>query len=388
MGAPLRLTPLWEQLDVQVAAGRFPGYVAGVSYRGEVQVHASGTLAADGAGPVRADSLFRVASLTKPVAGALTLALAEDGVISLDEEVGRLLPELAAPRVLADPAGPLTDTVPASRPVAVRDLLTMTFGLGWLQDPTPLQQAVAEAGLAPGPLPPAVGHDEFMARLGSLPLAYQPGERWLYHTGSDVLAVLLARAVGRPLSEVLRERVLGPLGMADTGFRAADPGRLATSYAPGERGLTVFDPPEGSFARPPVFESLSCGLVSTVPDQLAFLSALLAGGRGVLSPGSVALMTSDRLTAAQRAGAAGVLEPGCSYGLHVGVAVERTSPWNTPGRFGWDGGLGTTAWADPAREVVGVLFTQRMMSGATGEFDGFWRCLSSCLPPGPVGPRR
>ncbi|GAB7193455.1 serine hydrolase [Kineococcus sp. NUM-3379] len=378
--------PVWDLLDGQVASGHLPGYAAAVWSDGRTHVRCGGSTALGGPRPVRPDTLFRTSSLTKPVAGALTLALAEDGVLGLDDEVARWLPELAAPRVLADPAGPLGETVPARRPVLVRDLLTMTFGLGWLQDPTPLQQAVWNAGLAPGPLPPAMGHDEFAARLGSLPLAHQPGERWLYHTGSDVLAVLLARATGRPLGQVLAERVLEPLGMTSTAFRAQDPARLATAYAPGPDGLEVFDPPEGVFARQPVFESLSSGLVSTAGDHLAFLVALLTGGGGVLSAGSVREMTSDQLTAAQRAGAAGMLDPGCSWGLDVEVAVGPGHPWSTPGRFGWSGGLGTTAYADPARGLLGVLFTQRMMSGEPGEFDVFWRRLHDCVPaPAPAG---
>ncbi|PPK92462.1 CubicO group peptidase (beta-lactamase class C family) [Kineococcus xinjiangensis] len=381
MSAGLR--PLWDLLDGQVAAGRMPGYVAAVRHRGEAHVRAGGSAALGDAEPLQPGALFRIASLTKPVAAVLTLALVEDGVLALDDEVGRWLPELAAPRVLAEPAGALHATVAARRPVVVRDLLTMTFGLGHLEDPAPLRRAMEEAGLAPGPLPPAVGHDEFLARLGALPLAHQPGERWLYHTGYDVLAVLLARATGRPLGEVLAERVLHPLGMTSTGFWTREPQRLTTSYAPAtEGGLEPFDAPGGVFAAPPAFESLSCGLLSTAADHLTFLTALLDGGRGVLSRESVALMTSDRLGPGQRASAAAMLEPGCSWGLGVEVAVEPGRPWSTPGRFGWCGGLGTTGYADPARQVAAVLFTQRMMGGPEGGFDAFWACLHSCLAEG------
>ncbi|GAA4982239.1 serine hydrolase domain-containing protein [Kineococcus glutinatus] len=372
--------PVRDLLDGRVAAGDVPGYVAAISHRGRVEVLVGGAHSPGGA-PLRPDAQFRTASLTKPVAGVLVCALVEDGVLALDDEVARWLPELAAPRVLRDPGGPLADTVAAHRPVLVRDLVTMTFGLGWVDEPGPLRNAVADAGLEPGPFPPEVGHDEFAARLGALPLAHQPGERWMYHTGSDVLAVLLARATGRPLGEVLDERVLRPLGMTSTAFRATDPGRVATLWETGPGGaLRVMAAPDP--AAPPVFESLSCGLLSTAQDLLALFTALLAGGRGVLSAASVVAMTSDQLTPAQRAAAGDGLDPGTSWGLHTGVTVEPVRAWDTVGRFGWSGGLGTTAYADPAHDLVAVLMTQRLWSGDPEEFDAFHRCMHSCLPGG------
>ena len=376
--AAAALAPVWELLDARVESGHLPGYVAAVATAAGTEVRCGGRAHPGDRVPLHPGARFRTSSLTKPVAGALVLALAEDGALALDDEVRRWLPELAHPRVLADPAGPLEETVPARRPVLVRDLLTMTFGLGWLQDDTPLQRAVWNAGLAPGPLAPAMAPDEYAARLGALPLAHQPGERWLYHTGFDVLSVVVARATGRTVADVLAERVLEPLGMSATGFWA-DPELLVTACAPAPGGgLEVFDPPGGEFGAPPPFESLATGLVSTAEDVLRFLTALLRGGGGVLRPESVALLTSDALTPAQRAGAAGELDPGSSWGLGVQVAVEPGQPWNPPGRFGWYGGLGTSAFADPSRGTAAVLLTQRMMSGDPGEFDGFWRRLHAC----------
>src|SRR4051812_5024824 len=163
---------------------------------------------------MRPDTLFRIASLTKLFAGALTLALVEDGALALDGEVGTWLPELAAPRVLTDPAGPLDDTVAAERPITVRHLLTNTAGLGFVPQAGPLQDAIGARGLAPGALPPSLSPDEYLARVGELPLAGQPGSAWNY--SSDVLSVLLARAAGRPADRLLAERITGPLGLADT----------------------------------------------------------------------------------------------------------------------------------------------------------------------------
>ena len=379
MSLPSRFVTVWSLLQAQVEQDRVPGYAAAVRYRGDVEVRTGGCLELGGTRPVAPDSLFRLASLSKPVAGVLTLALAADGVLDLDEPVGRWLPELAAPRVLARPGGPLTETVPADRPITVRHLLTATAGFGGLWDGSPLDQAVVDAGLGPGPLPPQLPADEFMARLGALPLAAQPGERWLYHVSTEALSVLLARATGRPLADLVAERVTGPLGLTDTGFLAADPARLTAAYLPGDGGLDLLDPPDGLAARPPVFPGLAAGLVSTAPDLLAFLGALADGGAPVLTPDAVAAMTTDALTTAQRESAPAFFPPGTSWGLQVGVDTGGGEPWRTPGRWGWDGGTGTTGWVDPARDLVAVLLTTRGYGGGDDSTDWFWQALYRCL---------
>src|SRR4051795_9689622 len=252
-----------QVLRAQVGAGRMPGFVVAIRCAGETEVFAGGRLALDGGAPIEPDTLFRLASVTKIFAGALTLALAADGVLRLDDPVGRWLPELAGPRVIADPAGPLTDTVPAERSITVRDLLTNTAGVGFVLQPGPLQDAMAERGVAPDPFGPHLPPDEFLARLGELPLAGRPGETWNYHTGSDVLSVLLARATGGTPGELLGQRITGPLGLRDTAFWTSETARLAACYAPADTGLTLVEPPDDVFSRPRVFESLGGGLLST-----------------------------------------------------------------------------------------------------------------------------
>ncbi len=373
----MRLAPVRDLLQRQVDEGRLPGFVAAVRHRGATEVFCGGTTTAGGTQPVRPDTLFRMSSVTKPVAGALTLALWEDGVLGLDDPVGEWLPELAAPRVLRDRTGPLADTVPAERPITVRHLLTSTPGFGGVWDGSPLARAIDERGIGPGPWPPALTSDEYLRRLAEVPLAAQPGEVWLYHLPADVLGVLLARAAGRPVSALLAERVTGPLGLADTAFTAVDPARLATVHATTPDGLVPVEAPDA--AVPPAFEGLAAGLVSTAPDVLAILAALADGGAPLLSPASVAALTADALPPAQRAGAADFLEPGVSWGLQTGVCVEQTEPWCTPGRFGWDGGTGTSAWADPVRDVVAVLLTGRLMGGPDDGPQEFWRTLYACL---------
>src|SRR3954468_4069550 len=238
-----------------------PGLVALVAVGDEVHVEVQGSLAVGGA-PVQRDSLFRIASTTKPVTAAATLALVDEGLLALDEPVDRLLPELANRRVLRRMDGPLDDTLPATGPVTARGLLTFTFGFGMAlemfmaAEPWPVVAAAAEAGLATiGPPQPDdfVDPDTWMARFGELPLLAQPGERWLYNTGAHVLSVLCARAAGMSYDEVLRTRIFEPLAMQDTGFSTEDVERLATAYQATADGLVVWDPPDGQWSRNPAF---------------------------------------------------------------------------------------------------------------------------------------
>ncbi len=350
----------------QIGDERIPGLVALAARGDDVHVEALGRLAVGGR-PVARDSLFRIASTTKPVAAVATLALVEEGLIALDEPVDRLLPELAHRRVLARMDGPLDDTVAAERAVTVRDLLTFTFGFGMVlemftgSEPWPVAVASEELHLATlGPPAPDVqpDPDTWIAGLGSLPLLCQPGERWLYNTGASVLGVLLARAAGEPLADVFETRIFAALGMRDTSFWTRDTDRLATAYRPSPDGLVVVDEPNGSWSRPPMFADAASGLVSTVDDLLAFARMLLAGGAAVLSADHVRAMTSDQLTAAQKA--AGGLGPeffkGRSWGFCQAVSDS--------GAFGWDGGLGTSWLVDPAADLVVIVLTQRQFESS------------------------
>jgi CubicO group peptidase (beta-lactamase class C family) len=192
---------------------------------------------------------------------------------------------------------------------------------------------------------------------------------------TDFLSVLLSRASGRPLGELLAEKVTGPLGLDGTGF-TADPDRLATQYEPTDDGLRVLDAPDQRFARPPAFESLGSGLVSTAPDVLAFLGALADGGAPLLRSESAAAMTTGQLDDEQRARSAGELDPGTTWGHQIGIHLEGRPM--SRGSWGWDGGSGTSAWADPARDVVGVLLTQRLMGGPDDSADWFWQAVADC----------
>jgi CubicO group peptidase (beta-lactamase class C family) len=368
-----RLGRVREAMARHVESGRVPGVVALVSRRGETHVEALGTRAFGDDDPMRRDTIFRIASMTKPITAAATMILVEECVLRLDDPVDRWLPELADRVVLKRLEGPIGDTVPARRPISLRDLLTFRPGFGLvLGQPGqyPIQIAMAEAGLSPGPYPPMLAPDAWIERLAGLPLAHQPGERWMYHTGSDVLGVLIARASGRTFEAFVRERIFEPLGMQDTGFhvptRARD--RLPPAYAsnPGTGAVEVQDDPrDGRWTRPPAFPSGGGGLVSTVDDYLAFCSMLLGKGRlgreRILSRPSVELMTTDQLTREQRAAAPMFLGSSRGWGFGMAVVTRRDDLSAVPGRFGWDGGFGTSAYSDPAEDLVGILMTQRLM---------------------------
>jgi CubicO group peptidase (beta-lactamase class C family) len=356
------LKALHAAAERHVGDDRVPGLVALAARGGQVHVEALGRLSVGGP-PVTRDSIFRIASTTKPITAAATLALASEGLIELDVPVDRLLPELANRRVLRRMDGPLDDTVPAARPITVRDLLTFTFGFGMVgemfaaAEPWPVVAATHELRLTTisppdPPVPP--DPDTWIAALGSLPLLAQPGERWMYNTGAQVLGVLAARAAGKPFSEVLRTRIFEPLGMRDTGFWTADTQRLATAYQPAPGGLVVLDEPGGKWSRPPDFGDGAAGLVSTADDLLAFARMLLRGGAPVLPPEAVRAMTTDQLTPEQKA--LGGLLPGFFEGRSWGFCQAVYDS----GAFGWDGGLGTSWLVDPSRDLTVIVLTQRM----------------------------
>jgi CubicO group peptidase (beta-lactamase class C family) len=370
--SPTRLTRLQDVLERYVDAGAAPGALAVVARHGAFHVAATGRLAFEGPGsetPMAADTICRLGSMTKPIVAACAMTLVEEGTLRLDSPVDPLLPELADMMVLADQDGPLDDVVPANRPITLRDLLTFRLGSGMVvAEPgtVPIADAIdaLEDGQVPGG-PDALPRDEWMRRLGAMPLANQPGERWLYDIGSNVAAVLIARATGKPVAEAIRERVCEPLGMKDTGFVVPqeDLGRLATAYQVDDitKALVVADAPDGCYSRPAIYDDGGGGMVSTADDYLAFAAALLAGGGKALSRPSVTLMTTNHLTPEQRVGSG--FGPryfdDFGWGFGVGVRDRRTNLGPSVGSYGWNGFYGTAWYNDPAEDLVVIFLQQR-----------------------------
>ncbi|HMH59364.1 MAG TPA: serine hydrolase domain-containing protein [Galbitalea sp.] len=358
--------PVWRSIEDAVASGRAPGMVAGIRYRGETEIFATGVLAVGSPDAMTEATPFRIASLSKMVLGALAASMLSDGLFDLEDPVDTWLPEMASPRVLVRADGPLDDTVAAERPITIEHLLTLTHGLGLIFEETPLSTAMFNAGVAASAIPPQLTADEFLARVGELPLLHQPGDRWMYNMGCDILSALLPRIAGKSLLELLQQRIFAPARMNSTSFTAT---HLPTEYVGTENGLEELDDIAGIFEREPPFQTLAGGLVSTVPDYLRFLSAL-ADGR--LIPDDLrAAMTSDRLTPAQRESTDLLLGPGTSWGWETGVVTSGSNPGSSTGSYGWTGGTGTSAFVDPSHELLGAVFTQRMMAGPQDNFDYF-----------------
>ena len=384
----LGLHRLHAVMAAHVDRGDLPGVVTAVARHGAARIDAIGALDFGGTKPMQRDTIFRIASLTKPITGAVAMMLVEDGTIALDEPVDRLLPELAGRRVLRRLDGPLDDTVPAARPILVDDLLTLRMGMGAIMTPGmyPIGQAMVAKGVAVGPrLLEAASMDAWIQALGSLPLMHQPGEAWMYDTGLSVLGVVLARAAGKPLEDLYRERIFEPLGMKDTGFSvpAGKLDRLPTCYWRNSKSGTfeVFDAAgrDSRFARPPGCASASGGLVSTAEDYIAFAGMMLNGGmhggRRLLSERAVETMTSDHISAAQKA--ISPFAPGFwnKHGWGYGLASVLVHEPGDPRGFGWDGGYGTSCYWDPQTGVIGLLLTQCLMESpvAPPAFVDFWR---------------
>ncbi len=370
-----RLKHIHEVMSGYVDRGEIPGIVSLVSRRGEIHVDAVGKKAIDDKEPIRRDTIFRIASMSKPVVAVAAMILAEECKLRLDEPVDRLLPELANRKVLKRLDSAIDDTEPANRSITVRDLLTFRLGFGVLMAPPgtyPIQKAATDLQIRMGPPHPheQPAPDEWIRRLGTLPLMCQPGTKWLYDTGSDVLSVLVARAAGQPLETFLRERIFDPLGMKDTGFSvpAGKIDRLATAYFPHPKtgSLALYDKAEGGdWSRPPAFPSGAGGLVSTIDDYLAFGQMMLNKGKygneRILSRPSVEAMVSDQLTAEQKrvSGLVSGYFDSHGWGLGLSVVTRRADPTAPVGTFGWDGGLGTSWYTDPQEEMVTILLTQR-----------------------------
>jgi len=377
---------LHDAMAARVAKGELPGMVTLVARGEDVHVDTIGTVAFGSSEPMRRDTIFRITSMTKPILALATMLLIEDGTLALDESVDRLLPELADRKVLRHIDGPLDETVPARRPITVDDLLTFRMGHGLIMEPTfdppfPIVLAARDLQLVMGPPDPRtpLSPDEWMKRFATLPLMYQPGERWQYNTGSLVLSVLAARAARQPLADFVRARIFEPLGMKDTGFSISAeqsrrlPSNYMTDFQTGKMELQTASGP-AVWTTPPTFPSGAAGLVSTIDDYLAFARLLLSEGthkgKRLVAERSVRLMTTNHLTPEQMA-TGGPILGGQGWGFLIAVATAPEEVSSVPGRYGWNGGYGTYWFNDPTRGLVAIAMTQvsdALFNGTMTEF--------------------
>ncbi|SDF56425.1 CubicO group peptidase, beta-lactamase class C family [Lentzea fradiae] len=281
-------------------------------------------------------SVFPIASVTKPVVATAALRLVRDGTIGFDDPIATWLPELAAPLVVRTPDAGLDDVVPATAPITVRHLLTSRCGWGFTADFSlpATRKLLAEAHLHGHEDLPSPG--EWLERLAGVPLLHQPGDGWTYNTSYDVLGVLLDRVTGS-LPRHLDEHLFGPLGMTGTSFLS------------------------------PALPSGGGGLSSTADDLLAF-------GRHLLASDLLPELATDTTTAAERAAAEIFLE-GQGWGLGGSVDITERDAWNVPGRYGWVGGSGTSFHVTWTEDLVTVLLTRTPMTSPSplAVMRDFWR---------------
>jgi CubicO group peptidase (beta-lactamase class C family) len=369
-----------------VEQGSVAGLVTLLSRRGETVVDTVGCQDLVRKDPLRRDSIFRIASMTKPITAVAAMILVEECRLTLDAPLDPFLPELANRRVLKSIDGPVEQTEPAVRPLTLRDLLSFRMGMGFLMTPEsqqyPIQKAVNAA--LPQGIDPTHPHapDEWLRRLGSLPLMYQPGSHWQYHTGSDVLGVLIARVSGQSFESFLKERIFDPLGMRDTAFcvPTGKLGRFTSSYAvnPQSGALELIDDSQNSkWSRPPAFPAGGSGLVSTIDDYCAFGRMMLntgkLAGERILARPTIELMLTDQISPAQKA--VSPFSPGFwdnrGWGLGLSVVTGRGTTGMSPGQFGWSGLFGTHWISDSVEDLVAILMIQRMNMGPTRIHEDF-----------------
>lgn len=366
-----RLARIGVALREEVEHNRIPGAVVAVARRGRlVYFEAVGYQDRERGVPMRPDSIFAIASMTKPWVGVATLMLAEDGRLALGDPVERFLPQLANRRVAlqtdtqrAGQPGGEFETVPARRPITVMDLLRHTSGLTYgNRGRTALHQLYPQSSNASSTQFDAAG---FIERLAALPLHYQPGTAYEYGLGIDVAGIIVERVSGQGLEAFLEQRLFRPLGMRDSVF-VVGPDRAARLA----RGLAI-DPDTG---RPPVIPDRTrpsrfpCGggcAASTAGDYVRFAQMLLDGGAlgraRVLAPRSVRAMASDQLLPGTRTDdLVGGNSEGYGYGLTVAVRHAAGGPpvQGNPGAFTWSGAYGTTFWVDPAEQLAVVFMAQ------------------------------
>lgn len=353
-----RLERVRRQMKADVQSGRIPGAVLLIARNGKIaSLDALGYQERRSQTPMRADSIFRVASMSKPITSVAIMILAEEGKLDIGAPVAQYLPEFKEVKVGVDNAAP-------KRPMTVQDLLRHTSGLTYgIFGNSPVDQLYKKSNIFA-----SKSLAEMVAAIARLPLAHQPGEAWEYSVSTDVLGRIVEVVSGMELDQFVAGRITGPLRMADTGFylNASQAARLAR--ADSATMLSGTDPT----AKPAVFSG-GGGMLSSAGDYARFCQMLLNGGEldgvRILSPKTVALMTSDQLPpATERHTAVATLldsfgptpEMGTSFGL--GFAV-RTDPGRNPvpgsvGDFSWAGITGTYFWVDPMEKLVTVLMIQ------------------------------
>lgn len=380
--ASSRLARLRAVMNQYVTEKQIPGAIGLIARRGKIAYQEAFGMADIEAGkPMRLDTIHRIYSMSKPITSVAVMMLYEEGKFQLSDPVGMYLPEFAKMQVGVEEKDPQTGqlvlkTVPAKRPITIRDLLRHTSGLtyGVFGDTLVDREYRKTKGVMDGNLA------SFVTNLARLPLLYEPGTRWNYSLSVDVLGRLVEVLSGKSFEQFLQERIFAPLDMRDTGFHvpASKRDRLARLYIKTKEGklqpaavcatwqecLDKFPAAALSYLEPPAFQSGGGGLVSTAHDYLRFCQMLLNqgqyNGKRLLSRKTIQLMSSDNL------GSIPELAPGVGFGLGFAVskAPGAAGMMGTPGEYNWGGAAGTKFWIDPQEELIGIFMVQILMSPA------------------------
>ncbi|OCC22836.1 serine hydrolase [Croceicoccus estronivorus] len=389
LGASLALVPQFALAEVAswpgvtryadnyVRTGKVAGAVAAMGVGQEtLDVIARGRRTLQG-GVIDGDSLFRIYSMTKPITGMAAMMLIDEGLLELDQPLAEILPKYAHMQVQRVADGSVSDLVPAERPITIRHLLTHTSGLGYsIVQQGPIKAAYVQAGLVPGrisrlPLAEMFGAGntmltlaQFADRLATMPLVYQPGTKWSYSVGLDLIGRVIEVVSGQSFDAFLQQRLFDPLGMTSTFFRVpqTEVGRLTTNYGVLGGVLLPLDPAGASvFLNEPAFPFGGSGLVSSPRDYDRFLRMLLGfgkfEGRRVMAESAVRIGTSNLLP--DGISTVGTFATGGGFGAGGRVGLGREA-----GTFGWAGAAGTIAFADLKRGWRGGYYTQYMPASA------------------------
>jgi CubicO group peptidase (beta-lactamase class C family) len=375
-------TELLAAMENPIQKGQLAG-AAGLAYRnGKAQAVCAGWRDVEAKLPVERDTIFRIASMTKPITSVAALILVDEGRIALSDPIARYAPEFSGMRVLRSPNGPLDETDAASRPISFEDLLTHRSGLTYGDfHRGPISRAYREA--LGKDIDSDVAPDEWIARLAKLPLIDQPGTGMHYGSSTDLLGFLIARIEGARLGDVLARRVFGPLGMKDTGFIVPREKRhrRAAAYGFDEQGRLMKRLTWGAAVveeRPDemAYESGGAGLWSTIDDYLKFARLFLSDGEvdGVrlLRPETLAMMMTNQLTDGQRANSGWLgykpFASGRGFGLGVSVVLEAGAadvmPMGNPGTVSWPGAFGGWWQADPGAGSVFIFLAHNIADPA------------------------
>ncbi|WP_083563201.1 serine hydrolase domain-containing protein [Boudabousia liubingyangii] len=371
---PLSKSQVIERLQPYLHKRQIPGYTAAIRDGEHCLEISDGQIDLESGKTADPDSIYRIASLTKPIAAILTLQAQEDGYLELGTPISDFIPEFALTPVLTDPKAKVKvklgsdgnlevkgDLETQRKPITVAHLITMTAGLGYLPR-TDLEAAYTEAQFT-GQYQRNLSEAEVITRFSQLPLAAQPGEYWTYNYSFDVLATVLARATGKTLPDLIETKIRQPLGLSYLSYLINDPELTTSYYRRGEGKLELVDPRSGDYLRRPTFWPLRTGLMTTARDYTAILADLLKPEPRLLSASSARLFQSGQLP---EGAASRYPRPAETYGYGVGISTGR---YGYPaGVFGWSGSTGVKAQADPRTGRVAALFTPQQV-GSDPSFD-------------------